>query len=274
MDIACPTCATVYEIDDATVGDAGRKVRCAQCATVWRAFRDKPAELISAPTPPPEAEGLIIVADPPSMAPTDEDVNATPDLPVASGDLVEASAVEQQEAQPAADQKRGARIVRGPAKPKGRAGGGLKALVSAPVLAVAATALLAFGAVSMREPIVRYIPHSAPIFAAVGVPVNLRGIDIVDVKSRMVDDNGVSILVIDGTLVSRSRERVSIPRLRFSVLGDRGQELYVWSAQADRATLQPGETLAFRRRLAAPPNDGRDVSVRFLSASDITAGLK
>jgi hypothetical protein len=104
--------------------------------------------------------------------------------------------------------------------------------------------------------------------------VNLRGIDIRDVKSRMVEDNGVSVLVIDGNLVSLAKARVNVPRLRFAVIGEKGQELYVWSAQADKPQLQPGEAMTFRRRLAAPPSDGKDVSVRFLSASDITAGLK
>ncbi len=278
MDIACPTCATVYEVDDATVGEAGRKVRCADCGSIWRAFRDRPSELISRPAPQADAQEPVIVTDPPPMAPAEADVAATADLPAASGDLVQATAIDTPPAEaatPADDEpKRGARIIRGTGKTKPRGGGRLKALVSAPVLAVAATSLLAFGAIAKREPIVRYIPHSAPVFAAVGFPVNLRGIDIRDVKSRMVDDNGVSVLVIDGTLVGLSKERVNIPRLRFAVLGDRGQELYVWSAQADRATLQPGETLTFRRRLAAPPVDGKDVSVRFLSASDITAGLK
>ncbi len=72
----------------------------------------------------------------------------------------------------------------------------------------------------------------------------------------MMDDNGVNLLVIDGDLVNLRTEQLSVPRLRFAVLGDKGQELYVWTAQADRSALKPGETLNFRRRLAAPPSDG------------------
>jgi hypothetical protein len=127
---------------------------------------------------------------------------------------------------------------------------------------------------AVRDKVVRMLPHSAAIFDAVGKPVNLRGIDIREVRSRLVDDNGVNILVIDGNLVNVAGDRVPVPRLRFAVIGDKGQELYVWSAQADKPQLQPGETLAFRRRLAAPPTEGKDVTVRFLGASDITAGLK
>ena len=73
---------------------------------------------------------------------------------------------------------------------------------------------------------------------------------------------------------SASASKVDIPRLRFAVLGPDGQEVYAWSAQADRPSLQPGETLNFKRRLAAPPNDGKDVSVRFVTRSDTTSGIK
>jgi hypothetical protein len=67
---------------------------------------------------------------------------------------------------------------------------------------------------------------------------------------------------------------VDVPRLYFAVLGKDGQQIYAWSAQADRSSLQPGEKLNFRRRLAAPPSESKDVSVRFLTRSDITAGIR
>jgi predicted Zn finger-like uncharacterized protein len=286
MDIACPTCAASYEIDATSVAEAGRKVRCAACGTIWRAFRDRPSEVISAP-PPPEP---VLVADPPPMAPAVEDIAATPDLPSPATYEQFAGPAEidpaEVQAQPSehdgasavgADEppaKRGARLTRAKA-PKGPGPGArMRKLVSWPVLFVLLTLGLCATAFAQRERVVRIVPQSAAIFATFGAPVNLRGIEIRNVKSRMVDDNGVSVLVIDGDLVSLAKERVTIPRLRFAVVGSQGQELYVWSAQADRPALSPGETLNFRRRLAAPPNEGRDVSVRFLAASDITAGLK
>jgi predicted Zn finger-like uncharacterized protein len=275
MDIVCPSCAATYEIDDASVLETGRKVRCADCGTIWRAFRDRPSEIISAPAP-------AILPDPPPMAPAPDDIAASSDLPaptVIADDSAPEGSVPA--AEPASDARpepepapRAAKLVR----PKAAKGPGfgrkLKALVSPPVVVGLLTVAIGVGAVMARERVVRLVPQSGAVFAAIGLPVNLRGIEIRNVKSRMVEDNGVSVLVIDGDLVGVSRERVTIPRLRFSVIGLQGQELYVWSAQADRPSLQPGETLNFRRRLAAPPADGRDVSVRFLSASDITAGLK
>jgi predicted Zn finger-like uncharacterized protein len=298
MDIACPTCATTYEIDDVSVGEAGRKVRCASCGAIWRAYRDRPSELIGAPAG--VSPGPPVIADPPPLAPLADDILPTPELPgpatyeqfVAPAESpptvpeVEAlgSAAEQDKAtapitagESMEDEKparRGARITKPKAAKRPALGAKLKNLFSWPVLFVAATASIAAVAASQRERVVRAVPQAGAVFAAAGAPVNLRGIEIRNVKSRMVEDNGVSVLVIDGDLVGVARERVNVPRLRFAVLGSQGQELYVWSAQADRATIQPGESQNFRRRLAAPPAEGRDVSVRFLGASDITAGLK
>jgi predicted Zn finger-like uncharacterized protein len=288
MDIACPTCAATYEIDDGSVGETGRKVRCAACGTVWRAFQDQPSLIIS--TPPPAAiPDVPIVANPPPMAPSEADVapsesfprndaafsaepaESTPNDAFATGGP-EPDAVAEAEAEPPPARK--AKLVKGAPAKKAGAGSGLKRLVSWPALVVAATSGILGSAYAFREPIVRLAPQSAALYAAVGLPVNLRGIEIRGVKSRMIDDGGVNVLVIEGELASVAKERQVVPRLRFAVIGEKGQEIYVWSAQADKAQLQPGEAMPFRRRLAAPPVDGKDVSVRFLSASDITAGLK
>jgi predicted Zn finger-like uncharacterized protein len=276
MDIACPTCATAYEIDDGTVGEAGRKVRCAACGTVWRAFRDRPPELIVRPAP--AAEPAPVIAEAPPMAPDEADIATTADFPAAAGDLEPAEpghpAADDPSAGAAPEPRRKAKLVKDRQARKAGASSVFGRLLGWPTLAVAGTLGLLGAGYVFREPLVRIAPQSAAVFTAVGLPVNLRGIDIRDVKSRMVEDNGVSVLVIDGNLVNISKARVPVPRLRFAVLGDKGQEIYVWSAQADRGTLQPGESMAFRRRLAAPPTDGRDVSVRFLGVSDITAGLR
>jgi hypothetical protein len=121
---------------------------------------------------------------------------------------------------------------------------------------------------------VRYLPQTAKLYAAIGMPVNLRGITINNVASRMIDDNGVSVLVIDGDIANATDQSIRLPRLRFAVLGKDRQEIYSWSAQTDQANLKPGEKINFRRRLAAPPADGQDVSVRFVTTSDSTSGLK
>src|SRR5471032_1516649 len=48
MLIVCPSCTTSYLIDPASVGSAGRTVRCARCKTTWFAGAPKPAPEVSA----------------------------------------------------------------------------------------------------------------------------------------------------------------------------------------------------------------------------------
>ena len=53
-----------------------------------------------------------------------------------------------------------------------------------------------------------------------------------------------------------------------------GGKVYAWTAMPTREVLEPGETLAFRSRLASPPGDGRDVLVRLYTRLDAVAGLR
>ena len=65
-----------------------------------------------------------------------------------------------------------------------------------------------------------------------------------------------------------------VPRLRFSVRNERGHEVYTWTALPSKALLAPGETLAFRSRLASPPRDGKEVLVRFFNRRDLATGIQ
>ena len=296
MDIACPSCTAPYEIDDASVTEAGRKVRCASCSTVWRVYPALAASTVAPTDPslamdpdanpfatePPEdifgdggpkrpaetvsqsEESAQAVVESAAPAPPAE-ISQMPDLPPTP----ETPDVSHMEAAPPSR----ARLTKD-RKPTKTAGNAKSQLFTWKTGAIAAAiAVLGIG-IHQREAAVRFVPQIAGLYTMIGLPVNLRGIAIKDVASRMLDDNGVQILVIDGDLQNVSTRKVDVPRLRFAVRGNDGQEIYVWSAQADKASLQPGETLNFRRRLAAPPNDGKDVSVRFLTRSDTTGGLK
>ncbi len=47
MQIHCPTCATSYMIEPASLGAAGRTVRCSRCSTTW--FAAAPAAAVAPP---------------------------------------------------------------------------------------------------------------------------------------------------------------------------------------------------------------------------------
>ena len=128
--------------------------------------------------------------------------------------------------------------------------------------------------VGARDEVVRYLPQTASLFAAIGLPVNLRHLKFDNVHISKETQDGVSILIVDGTIVSTSSKPVSVPRLRFAARNISGQELYTWTALPGRSILGPGETLDFHSRLASPPADASDVMVRFFNAQDADAGAK
>jgi predicted Zn finger-like uncharacterized protein len=50
MIIACPSCRTRYRVQAASLGRAGRTVRCSGCGELW--FAEPPAEMADDPPPP------------------------------------------------------------------------------------------------------------------------------------------------------------------------------------------------------------------------------
>lgn len=76
MLIVCPSCATSYDIEPASLRPNGRKVRCVRCRTIWRAEPSQAEKLVAAA----EAlapEGELHLADRPSRFPG---ANAAPAL--------------------------------------------------------------------------------------------------------------------------------------------------------------------------------------------------
>ena len=263
MDIACPQCAAVYELDDSTVGPTGRKVRCAACGEVWRAMPAAQIEQEPGAETAAAAETAVTIAADGEAAATDAPPEAVGEPPA------ETAASEPEPPKP----MRGARLIKSGGD-SGKKASAWRKIADWRVMSVAVTALMLGAGLHQREAVVRLLPQTAKLYASVGFPVNLRGIEIRNVKSRLVVDNDEPVLVVDGDLVNVADRRVDVPRLHFALLAPDGRQIYVWSAQADRANLQPGETLNFRRRLAAPPAEAKNVSVRFLTRSDITAGIK
>ncbi len=128
--------------------------------------------------------------------------------------------------------------------------------------------------VAWRGSIVRHAPQLASLYGAIGLPVNLRGLNFTEVKVSRDTHDGAAVLVVEGSIVSAASKPVEVPRLRFAMRNEAGGEIYAWTAMPTREVREPGETLAFRSRLASPPGEGRDVTVRFFTRLDAVAGLR
>lgn len=350
MLIVCPSCATSYNVDAASVAPGGRRVRCVRCATVWHAELSQASRLMAA------ADALAPVGRM-VEALTEVSTGAAGVTPLAEaipsrdeGDGPDGAAAERQAERP---EPRGAGsgseprdipqldFAAPPITPSatpvaamdeiGDATGEATVMPSAALAAeraplnedsdeaaeliahdldegfaplddvehVAARrerqalnkpgrrwpltlmqsvilALIVFDAVIVgwRVDFVRALPQTASFYAAIGLPVNLRGLAFGDLATSAEQHDGVSILVVQGDIANTSGRTAEIPHLRFAVRNAAHQEIYSWTAVPSRTMLPPGDAFAFHTRLASPPPDAHDVLVRFVNRYDITAGAR
>lgn len=128
--------------------------------------------------------------------------------------------------------------------------------------------------IGWRSDVVRLLPQTASFYAMLGLPVNVRGVAFDRITTTMEQHEGVPILVVEGSVVNQTKRILDVPRLRFALRNSAHAEIYTWTAVLPRASAAPGESVAFRTRLASPPAEGRDLLVRFLTRRDIIAGAR
>jgi predicted Zn finger-like uncharacterized protein len=316
MLIVCPNCATSYLIDPASVGSAGRTVRCARCKTTWFASQQKPVSDVSA-----FVDGVIAEAEaqanghtsdqsprqnehplPDDVPTASDDFGHEPDAPLPSlpqatspfGSTVHNNDLTPPEEPehapltvtdapslvppidhtplPEPDTEDSAAFIARRERLKARRQTKRRSSRwTAIVLLLFAFNVALIGA---RSEVVRYLPQTASLFAAIGLPVNLRNLKFDNVRITKENADGMNVLVVEGTIVSTSGKAAEVPRLRFAARNATGQEVYTWTALPGRSVLGPDETLPFSSRLVSPPADAVDVMVRFFNAQDAGSASK
>jgi hypothetical protein len=124
--------------------------------------------------------------------------------------------------------------------------------------------------IGARAPIVGVLPAAAPVYAALGLKVNLRHMEVFGVNARLVEEDGRRILLVEGQIKNTGAVARTPPRMRLAVEDANGREIYFWTAAPTKSRLNPGENATFRARLAAPPEEGKDVRVRFAPDASAT----
>ncbi|MDF2118428.1 hypothetical protein PY365_22900 [Roseiarcaceae bacterium H3SJ34-1] len=137
----------------------------------------------------------------------------------------------------------------------------------APVLSVVGLTGVCSLAIAGRVQIANALPVIAPLYAAMGIPANARGLEIRGVRSTLLDDQGQSYLVVEGQIANLRNAPSQLGELRLSLRDPSGRDIYTWSAPPPEARIGAGRTLAFKTRLASPPRDALDVLVRFQAAT-------
>jgi predicted Zn finger-like uncharacterized protein len=288
MHIVCPHCTTSYAINLATLGAAGRTVRCARCKEVWLARPEDAIEVAAAVSAMAEASqsaseadaaaewGALARQDEGEQPPVVDSPSISADWPAEgegarAGDTdwpsVARQDVEDHEDAVSTHGSRLARLFRLPALPR------IPFMPSFGLpTACAAMGALVLALMIWRADVVRLLPQTAMFYRMVGLDVNLRGLTFKDIKITNETVEGKPVLVIEGVIEGQTRKPVELPRLRFSVRDAQGAEIYAWNAVLEQAVLQPGERAFFKSRLSSPPPEGRNIDVRFFNKRDLAAG--
>jgi predicted Zn finger-like uncharacterized protein len=265
MLIVCPACTIPYQIEPTAIGD-GREVCCARCQTTWFAageplaavsFAQHQGAAGSGEMESGWAEDSLATAE---QAPTETETEAPPLAPDLDG-AAPASAAGLAEDIDCFAALRARRLE------------SMRRRRWQPDLAAIILTLFVINAavVGWRADIVQLLPQTASLFAAFGLPVNLRGLSFANVTTAKETQEDVTVLVVEGTIANTTAAPVEVPRLRLAGRNEGVGEIYTWTALPDRAVLGAGETLPFRSRLASPPADGRDVVVRFFNRHDLAS---
>lgn len=129
-----------------------------------------------------------------------------------------------------------------------------------PIVASACIALVAVGAVSMRRTVVRLIPKAAPIYAALHLPVHVRGLEFSRIVSAQLPS---ADLTVSGQIRNLGTRRMTLPRVAFEIRDAKGAPLISWSETPPAPTLGAGRIVAFASLPHSVPPESRSVLVRF-----------
>lgn len=228
MLIDCPGCGKSYHIIKAVLAPLGRRVACPRCDSIWFVS----AKGIASAEPPNASE----LAFDPDLGAIHEDEEPTElDLmPVE----IEKAPRHVPEAVP-------------PRRPSFFLTG----------LAILA---LSMGLIGFRQGVVRLWPKAETAYAALGLPVNLRGLALEHFHTVAINDGSETVLGIEGDITNLRAKAARIPPIRLAIRDVHGRILYSWIVAAQQPKLGGNKTTTFRARLAAPPADGQDVLVDFV----------
>jgi predicted Zn finger-like uncharacterized protein len=306
MMITCTNCGTSYQVAAASLGPTGRSVRCARCKQTWFAANTEaladvaeahradltviaeappvsalapeqhfaPAPDISPETGPADQafgrEADMSSSAWPDPEPVVKDQNQNQNEDTSPPPIIDAPPLAPSEHAPTPAEDIESVAARRAHRQAAHRRRWERSMWTSAILTLVAVNLMLVG---WRSNVVRWLPQTASLYAAIGLPVNLRGLVFANVTTERETHDGLEVLVVQGSIVNDFKRAAEVPRLRFSVRYQSGYEVYSWTALPTRNVLLPGESLPFSSRLASPPREGDRVEVRFFNRRDLGAEL-
>lgn len=279
--IACPHCGTRYQVPPETLGPAGRKVSCAHCGKAWLAeAKPLPMEEDRLFTPIEEEaldrefkaiENRTGIAEIPASlrgvmpdgAPPPEVVRSIAEIKAAIAPKPSEAPAEPPAPRPSAAE----RAASGTLEKRQRAvARGLPAARLFRMIRIAAVLLLlamVAGGLLLRTEIVKLAPAMAGVYSAIGLGVNVVGLEFSEVSTLMSRRGDSEVISVTATIRGVEARRVVVPPVVVSLLDAKGASLYQWSVMPPAPDVEPGEAVAFSAELASPPKGATQLRLGF-----------
>lgn len=135
-----------------------------------------------------------------------------------------------------------------------------------------ALAASAAGAVAFRQDVAEVWPRSASAFAALGLDVNVYGLEMHDLTVERAYEGATPVLMVNGEVRNIGREEKAAPPLRVTLRDSHENPLYEVVYGMDHSVIPPGGSAPFHIRVENPPLEAVDLETTFASPGEpITA---
>ena len=246
MILTCTSCSTRYYADDAAIGPTGRTVRCAACGYSW--FAEPHLELrTQAVAAPAETRAEAAPAQEPLTRERVERLRRAAEQP---GPAPSAAAKfrAQQAERMRRERTRAAMVVWG---------------ATGAALAASATGMVAF-----RQDVAEVWPRSASAFAALGLDVNVYGLEFHELAVERDFDGATPILLVSGEVRNIGRDDKLVPPVRISLRDTASAEIFEIVNVITEQPVAAGASIPFQIRVENPPADAVDLEATFAAFSE------
>ncbi|MEQ1817444.1 MAG: MJ0042-type zinc finger domain-containing protein [Terricaulis sp.] len=248
MILTCTSCSTRYYADDAAIGPAGRTVRCAACGFSW--FAEAQLELRASAA---EVPSMMRAPEEPAREPlTRERVERLRRAAEQPGPAPSAAAKfrQQQSDRMRRDRTRAAVMVWG---------------ATGAALAASATGMVAF-----RQDVAELWPRSASAFAALGLDVNVYGLEFYDLSVERDFSGATPVLVVSGEVRNIGRDDKLVPPVRVSLRDTNSHEILDLVNAITDQPIAAGAAVPFQIRVENPPAEAVDLEATFASFGEMS----
>lgn len=239
MILTCASCATRYYADEASIPPQGRVVRCAACGNTWRVEKELVLDNGA-------AQPATFVDEPRLTREQIERARRAASSAAAGSPTANARARQMQ--------RQRLEKLRAAAIAWGGAGAALVVILTA--------------AVVFRQGVAKVWPNAASAYAAMGLSVNITGLEFSDLAIARSAEGEAGAITISGAVRNIGGQPKTPPVLRFGLLDRNADEVRSWMINLDGPAIPPGGARRFSTVLNDPPVSAVDLEATFATAAE------